>query len=877
MGEVWRAVDTSLGRPVAIKVLPDTFQHDPERLARFEREARTLAALNHPNLATVYGLVEADDTRAIAMELVSGQTLADRIATGPIPYAEALPLARQIAEALEAAHEQGIVHRDLKPANVMVRADETVKVLDFGLAKMLDTAEPSANVSDSPTITSPALTKRGVILGTAAYMAPEQAKGRPADRRADIWAFGSTLFEMLTGTRAFHGTDVPETLAAILSKEPDWQKLPASAAALRPLLQRCLTRDPKQRLQAIGEARIQIDELINGPREPSPSPSPGQSIVRRAAPAAVAALVASALTGALTIWGRPEGAATGAQPVSRFEIAGRMVPDSDFVRNVAISPDGRHIAVGAPARSLTIRPLDGVDIHELKGTDSANQPFFSPDGQWIGFLQAGSLKKVPTAGGVPITICENLQSRGASWDHDGSLVIATLTGELARIPSGSCVPISLTRPDQTTAPTRHWFPSVLPGGRGILFSVVAPNRPEASMIAVLDPRTQEQKTLIPGSQAEYIETGHLVYAAANTLRAVRFDPERLQVLSDPVTVVDALAVASSGAAQYAVSRTGTLVYAEPRAQTRSLVWVDRNGQEAAIPASPRAYIEPRLSPDGTRLAIVAADQDHDIWIWDFRRETLTRLTSDPSRDQHPVWTADGGRVVFGSLRSGAYNLYVQAADGTGAVERLTDSPNRHIPAFVMPNGTGIIGTEIATQGDIVWFRLAPRPFSSAEPATSTLSPSRAEPLIHTPAIEFSPDLSPNQRYIAYQSQESGRAEIYVRPFPRTGDGWWQVSTSGGSRPRWARNGRELFYLDHANRLTVVPVQTSGGALVHGRPATVLETAYARPVENTHPYDVSVDGQQFLMIKEDASAAPTRTGLLVVLNWNQELKQRVPTQ
>jgi serine/threonine-protein kinase len=874
MGEVWRAVDTSLGRPVAIKVLPDALAHDPERLARFEREARTLAALNHPNLTTVYGLAHGDGVRALVMELVDGVTLADRIATGPIPYAEVLPLAKQLTEALEAAHDQGIVHRDLKPSNVMVRADGTLKVLDFGLAKAMDPPESSANVSESPTITSPAMTRKGVILGTAAYMAPEQAKGKAVDRRADIWAFGATLFEMLTGARAFEGDDVPDTLAAILSREPDWTKLSAAATALRPLLVRCLRKDPRQRLQAIGDARIQVDELMSGAAVPAQvSPVPTRSIARRAAPAALTALGASVLTGALAMWALPEGEGSGPQPVARFQIAGPLVADSDFIRNVAISPDGRHIAAAYPGRGLTIRPLDGVDVREVKGADTAVQPFFSPDGQWIGFFQANALKRVPIVGGVPITMCENLNARGASWDHDGSVIIATLTGELTRLPAGSCEPTWLTRPDQAKSLTRHWFPSVLPGGRGILFSIVAPSRPESSMIAVFDPKTRQQKTLIPGSQVEYVETGHLVYAAANTLRAVRFDLERLEVVGDPVIVVDTLAVAFSGAAQYAVSRTGTLVYAEPRTHVRSLVWVDRNGRESAIPAPPRAYIEPRLSPDGTRLAIVAADLEHDIWIWDFKRGTLTRLTSDPSRDQHPVWTADGGRVVFGSLRSGAYNLYAQAADGTGTIERLTASPGRHIPAYVLPNGRGIIGAEIVAQGDIVWFKPGP----TAQGDAPGPSPLLAEPLIHTEAIEFSPDVSPNERYIAYQSQESGRSEIYVRPFPRTGDGWWQVSPNGGSRPRWARDGRQLFYLDQANKLTVVPVQTSGGAFVHESPATLLQTAYARPVENTYPYDVSADGQRFLMIKEDATAATARTGLIVVLNWTEELKRLVPAR
>ena len=382
MGEVWRAIDTSLGRPVAIKVLPDAFAHDPERLARFEREARTLAALNHPNIASVYGLADGDGMRAIVMELVDGPTLADRIATGPIPYDEALPLAKQMAEALEAAHEQGIVHRDLKPGNVMVRADGTVKVLDFGLAKAMDPAEPSANVSQSPTITSPAMTRRGVILGTAAYMAPEQAKGKPADRRADIWAFGATLFEMLTGTHAFKGDDVPETLAAILSKEPDWRKLPAAASALRPLLLRCLKRDPKHRLQAIGDARIQIDELMSGSAElATASQVPTRSVVRRTAPAALAALAASVLTGALVMWVGPERAARSSPPVSRFKVMpapGETLGVSDFVRAWPSHQTAGHFASVDPPRPLAVRAIDGLDFRRLSGTDGANQLFFSP-------------------------------------------------------------------------------------------------------------------------------------------------------------------------------------------------------------------------------------------------------------------------------------------------------------------------------------------------------------------------------------------------------------------------------------------------------------------------------------------------------------------
>jgi serine/threonine-protein kinase len=872
MGEVYRARDVTLNRDVALKVLPESFANDSDRLARFKREAHVLAALNHPNIAAIYGFEEADGTQAIVLELVEGQTLADRLLSGPVSMDEALPIARQIAEGLEAAHEVGIVHRDLKPGNIKLRPDGTVKVLDFGLAKAVEASDAAPGPwMDSPTITTPAMTERGMILGTAAYMSPEQAKGRPVDRRTDVWAFGAVLYEMLTGNRAFLGNDVPDTLAAILSKEPDWQQLPAEASALRQLLLRCLKKDRKQRLQAIGDARIQIDEVMTGSFEPATgSHAPSRSMVRRAAPAALAALVASLLTGALTLWVRPERPAPNPPPVSRFEILPppeQTLGLSDFVRIVDISPNGRYIASASSERDLAVRAIDGLDIRLLGGTEPANQPVFSPDSQWIGFFSGGTFRRVPTAGGAAITICQSGAARGASWDDDGSIVFATVSGEVQRISARDCTPTVLTKPDAPAGEVRHWYPSVLPGRRGILFTIMPPEQAESGRIAVLDLKTQQQKTLIHGgSQAKYVETGHLVYAAANSLRAVRFDLERLEVLSDPVTVVENLAVTRGGAAQYAFSRTGTLVYAEPRTQARLLVWVDRKGRESPIPAPPRAYIEPRLSPDGTRLAIAAADQEHDVWIWDLKRGgALTRLTYDPNRDQHPIWSADGRRIVFASLRSGAYNLYAQAADGTGSVERLTDGPDRQIPAFVLADGSGIIGTEITTHGDVVWFK-------RTSPGSSPL---RVERLIHTNAIEYSPDVSPDGRFMAYQSLESGRSEIYVRPFPRVNDGKWQVSTRGGARPRWARGGRELFYLDEANKITAVPVQTTERAFVHGTAVTVLDTAYAPPFENTQPYDVSADGQRFVMIKEGATAAAVRTGVTVVLNWFEELKTKVP--
>ena len=532
--------------------------------------------------------------------------------------------------------------------------------------------------------------------------APEQAKGKPADTRADIWAFGCVLFEMLAGTRAFHGDDVTETVVSVLSKEADWQRLPTEASAARPLIARCLIKNPKQRLQAIGEARIQLDELMSGSVEqPASSHLTRRSIARRVAPLAIAALASSALTGALVLSVFTERAPQNPPLVSRFEIVlppGQALGDLDYVRAIAVSPDGRFIvSVVRPERpQLAVRAIDGLDVRLLTGTDSADQPFFSPDSQWVGFHSGGNLKRVPVSGGVAIPIYSTSGKsgvgwggiRGASWGDDGSIVFATFAGELMSVPARGGEAAVLTRPDPSKSQARHWYPSILPGGRGILFTITAPDGAASAQVAVLDLKTKQQKMLIRGgSHAEYIPSGHLVYAAANTLRAVRFDLERLQVLSDPVTVVDDVSMIR-GAAQYAFSRTGTLVYVPSRPQmARSLVWVDRKGQEAPIPAPARAYIEPRLSPDGSRIAVAIADQDNDIWLWDLTRGgPLTRLTIDPSLDQHPIWTVDGQRIVFASLRGGAQNLWVQAADGTGAAERLTTGPDSAVARICSARG-----------------------------------------------------------------------------------------------------------------------------------------------------------------------------------------------
>ena len=698
-------------------------------------------------------------------------------------------------------------------------------------------------------------------------MAPEQARGRVVDKRADIWSFGCVLFEMLTGTRAFPGDDVTDTIVAVVSKEPDWPALPAAAAAARRLLMRCLNKDRKQRLQAIGDARIQIDELISGTSDEATATRAAAMPSRRPTSGAIAALVVVASIAAMATWALTRPAPPAPLLPSRFEIvppsAQGLFLASD--RDIAISPDGRYIVYrgGADRGQLVVRAIDRTAVQVLSGITNARQPFFSPDSQWIGYFDSNALKKVSIAGGAAITICQSVITRGASWGEDSTIVFATTDTSrgLLRVSAGGGEPAVLTTPDRAKGETNHWYPSVLPGGRGVLFTITARNAAATARVAVLDLKTGQHKTLTRGSQAEYVQGGHLLYVADGTLHAVRFDLERLELLGDPVPVVDGVWTAGGGAANYGVSRDGTLVYVPPGTETqRSLVWVDRKRMETPISLPPRIYDEPRLSPDGTRAAVTIRDQENDIHILDLARESLRRLTFGPGIDASPVWTSDGQRIVFGSQSGNANvsNLFSQAADGTGTVQRLTTSQNWQNPSFVAPDGTGILGFENSakTASDIVWF-----------PGSS----SRVEPIVQTSFIELNPELSPDRRYIAYQSNESGRHEVYVRPFPRVDEGRWQASSGGGSKPAWARNGRELFYLDSTNRLTSVPVQASEATFTAGNPVRVLDTAYAGSLENSRNYDVSPDGKRFLMIKENVAGAPTRSSIVVVLNWFEELK------
>ena len=780
MGQVWQATDTQLNRQVALKILPDAFAADPDRLARFTREAQILASLNHPNIAAIYGIEEADGTRALVLELVEGPTLADRISKGPIPLDEALPIAKQIAEALEAAHERGVIHRDLKPANVKVKADGMVKVLDFGLAKALDPV-PDVDPSQSPTLTA-AATQMGVIMGTAAYMSPEQARGKPVDKRTDIWAFGVVLYEMLSGARPFQGEDVSLTLASVMKSDVDVKTLPREVPPIvRTVLDRCLEKDPNRRIRDIGDVSLAMEGAFEtGVSSTEESLAAPQPLWRRALPPALAAMLGALVVG-FVAWNLvPQDV----RSVTRFthdlpdgtgfRIAGRAI--------MAFSPDGRHF-VYYTNRGLYLRSMGALEARLIPGaTGTLANPFFSPDGESVGYVQGGELKRIAISGGAPFVICAATNPYGISWAPDDTILFRQSDGIL-RVSADGGTPELVIR---ATEGEQMDGAQLLPDGESVLFSVTTATgttRWDQAQIVVQSLATGERTVVLSGgSDARYVPTGHLVYALEDELFAVPFDGDRLEVQGTPVSVVEGVSRSSSGntaTANYGVSDQGTLVYATGgliRTSLRTLVWVDRQGQEEPIPAPARPYVYPRLSPDGTKIAVDIRDQENDIWVWDVARTLLTRLTLGAGLDRRPVWTPNGQRIVFSSQQEGGTHLFWQAADGTGVVELLAESANSQFPTSFSPDGARLVFAD-----------------SASDIAVLTLADERQmAPLIQTTFIERNGEISPDGRWLAYQSNESGQEEIYVRPFPDVDAGRWPVSTGGGSRPLWARSGEELF-------------------------------------------------------------------------------------
>jgi serine/threonine protein kinase len=860
MGEVYRARDRKLDRDVAIKILPEALAADPERIARFEREAKTLAALNHPNIAHIHGLEESDGVRALVMELVEGPTLADRIAQGPLPLDEALPIAKQIAEALEAAHEQGIIHRDLKPAKVKVRADGTVKVLDFGLAKALDpVASSRAGVTQSPTL-SLAATQAGVVLGTAAYMAPEQARGKVVDRRADIWAFGIILFEMLTGRRVFEGDDLSITLASVIKTDPDWKALsPTTPASLPHLLRRCLEKDPKRRLQAIGDARVQIEDLLSGVPEPVTLPiSSAPPLWSRTLPWAVASLLFVGLGVVSFVHVRE--AAPPIAPEMRVDIS---TPPTDAPESFALSPDGQKIVFTAMSdgqSSLWLRSLDSTSIKPLRGTEGGVYPFWSPDSRSIGFFADAKLKRTDVEGGTVQVLANASVGRGGTWNRDGAILFAGRTTQpIFRVTATGGEPTPVTQVSATQS--GHLFPQFLPDGRHFLFYGLG--RPDSSGVYIgqLD-GSDARRVLEADNAAVYASSGYLLFVRQGSLFAQRFDPVGLNVIGDPVSISEQVVMeVDPGARRSPVSASATGLIAYRRGVGvigRQFVWVDRSGTETEKvgPSDVARSVDPALSPDARRVVLDRAVEGYpDVWVLELSRGVRTRLTSDPAVDAYPLWLRDGNSIVFASNRKGAFDLYRMPVSGHPGMEKvLLETPLSKVPMDVSLDGRFLLYlvSDPMTGGDLWALPLIgdPKPF----------------PVVQTPDNELWGQFSPDGKWVAYQSDASGRVEVYLNPFPGPG-GAVPVSTTGGAQARWRPDGKELFYVALDGRLMAVPITlAANGEVEPGAPVQLFATHIGGALQGTlrQNYMVSPDGQRFLMntVLNEGPAAP----ITLILNW-----------
>ena len=840
MGAVYRARDTRLERDVAVKVLLRAAAAGDDDFASLEHEARLLAALNHPNVAAIYGIEEVDARPALILELVEGETLAERIHRDPsLRAGEALAIARQIALALDAAHEKGIVHRDLKPANIKLTRQGTVKVLDFGLARLV--AGAAAETSGSA---APLETREGAVLGTPAYMSPEQAQGTPADRRTDIWAFGCVLYELLTGRPAFSGATITETIAAVLTRDPDWSALPAETPHTVPmLLRRCLEKDPRRRLRDIGDARWDLEEgEITLPAAPA---RPARRGWVWAGAAVAAALAVSAL------WGRSSA------PGEPLRFAIDIEPDADAagIYDVILSPAGTHIAyqLNEGSRvSLAVRRLSDRDSRVLaqwQATTTPAAPFFSPDGDWIGYFAEGALKKVPLAGGPSVSLADTPAPRGGTWGEDGTIVYAPLARSgLWQVPAAGGAPRALTSLDSTRGETSHRFPVFVPGRATVLFTAQGSSFAEEAVGAVSLDTGARRIVVEKGGIPQVAKTGHLVYLVrGGTLMAVRLAPTGMEATGHPGPIL-------GGVGAFSSSQAGTLVYRSAGPPLlRRLVWVDRGGTIEPLPAVPRWYQNPRVSPDDRYIAVGIEDgSDRSIWIYDVRDDRLARLTSGGS-SLWASWSPDGTRVVYASNRPGtSWDLAWKAADGNGEEEVLLARPEIQHPGSFARNGT-LAFTQIDASGWDIWLV---RPASGAAP----------ELLLGSRAGERSPALSPDGRWVAYASDESGRSEIFVRLLAERSR-WWQVSTDGGEEPVWARSGTELYFRD-AQRVLAVEFR-SGAAFPFGKPRVLFEGEFESDVPGTQSYDVASDGRRFLMTQRTPSP---RARWNVVVNWHAELQR-----
>jgi serine/threonine-protein kinase len=884
MGEVFRAEDVRLGREVALKVLHDALASDTDWFARFEREARVLASLNHPNIATLLGFRDLDDRCVIEMELVPGDTLAKRIAAGPVPLNELLPIVKQIALALEAAHDRGVIHRDLKPANIKITPEGRVKVLDFGIAKVLAEG-PVVDVANTPTSSG---TRRELLLGTPRYMSPEQVRALPLDRRTDIWSFGCVFYEALTARPPFDAVGSTDTMAAILRDEPDWTALDHVPPVIQRLIRRCMRKDLQVRLRDIADARIEIEEVLNetaalafapGVRVRSRSRVRRRMGVAAAAVAGLALLVAAGwvATRSETVAPRLARVAIPLNPGQHL-VAGASMP-------FALSQDGARLAYvamqsGSPPQ-VFLRALDRFEATAIGGTEGATAPFFSPDGEWLGFYAGDALQRVALRGGTPLKISDAPPVASGAWAPDDSVVFATtLPGDgLWRVPASGGVPQQLTKPDTAKGDLRHTHPRVLPDGTTVLFTALAA---DGAYTGLLSLGTGEWKVLrqarMTGGGAQFVAPDRLVYAEAGNLVTTSFDPHRTDVRGEQIPLLERVETAEDGTGWFG-ALPSALVYVPGRTSVpqRTLVLVDREGRTTPFSDVRGAYSHPRFSPDGRSVAVtVESESGSDVWIFDVQRGRRTRLTTIGA-SRFPTWTADGASIVFQTNRTAAWTLFRQRVNGGQPQPLLTGAPATHdavmsqIAARLLPGSPPALTganpqypASAAVSGTLAFTERR----TSGERDIWVLDPgSEPAPFLMSPSDESAPVFSRDGRFLAYVSDESGRSEVYVQPYPGPGEKW-PVSTDGGTDPVWAPDGRQLYYRA-GSRIMAAAIQVAP-VFVAGAPRPLFDGAFEFS-ERDRNFDLSPDGTKFLAIRsQSAEPAPE---FRLIFNWLLELREK----
>jgi serine/threonine protein kinase len=862
MGEVYRARDTKLNRDVALKILPDAFAADPDRLLRFKREAQVLASLNHSNIAIIHGLEETDDGRALVLELVEGETLADRIARGPIPFDEALSIAEQLAEALEAAHDQGIFHRDLKPANIKLRPDGTVKLLDFGLAKALDPAPTPNDISESPTFTSPPMTRMGLVLGTPAYMSPEQARGQAVDKRTDIWAFGCVLYEMLAGRRIFEGESPTDTLALVFTKDPEWSALPPQAPpVIRALLKRCLERDRVKRLGDVAAIRFALEDVA-GLSATDQATTVLTSTKSSAWPIRMAWLGGGLLAGVSLASLVLRSLAGPPAPLPEMWLQ-LTTPATSAPLQFSLSPDGKHlvfVASGDGPLRLWLRPLAEAEAHPIAGTEGARYPFWSSDSRSIGFFMPGALYRVSISGGSPTRLADAPGGVGGTWNADDTILFAGASSfPLSRVAASGGAPSPLTHLSEGQA--GHRFPYFLPDGRRFLFYASGDPGQSGIYLGALDGGTPKRLTAADSAGA-FLAPDWIVFTQQGSLIARRLDLSSVELTGDPVTLTRA-GTETNGLGGFSVSAARHVAFRGGDVQRSQLVWRNRMGRLLGSAAEPDANNSsfPELSPDGRFVAARRTYQTNmDVWLLDLLRVGWTRFTNDPGNDQLPVWSPDGKRIAFSSNRAGRNNLYAKTTTAGGGEELLLDTPYNKQPQGWSADGRFLLYYEIDPKtGRDLWL------------LDTTSGDKRV--IANTSADERAGQISPNGQWVAYESDQSGRFEIVVRAFPPPA-AMWPVSTGGGAQPRWSWDGREIYFISPdltlmAARVGHAPGQVKDRPLVVGRPeplfpvhivgGTLTEFVKAQ-------YAVSRDGR-FLM--NEPVGEPAAVPITLILNWNPE--------